>query len=293
MKETYTKETGPGQPRPGKDVIVTDRRPERPEPDSNKTPLWVAIGILATVVVAGIFWAMNKDDRLDERVTTNVVTEPIAVREVNPENQDVDRETFISTSTVEIRDLRSNVDTMAQNASAENRDRIIAYQSRVDTLDRALRESDNSAEVRADLESQLQAMRTEYTQLQNDLQIQTTATRAEADQALDTAEDAQEQATQAGAQATEAGEQTDLTAFAEQAETRIESLETQLAKLQAGPQTEQTSTNFTRLETEVENVSTKVDEMQASGDMATRGKLRENIDISLSSLERQMDGLEL
>ena len=293
MKETYTKETGPGQPGPGKDVVVTDRRPDRSQSDPNRTPLWVAIGVLVTVVVAGLFWIVNKDDRPDQRVTTDLVTKPIDVREVNPDNQPVDRETFISTSTVEIRDLRSNVDTMAQNASAENRDRIIAYQSRVDSLDRALRESDNSAEVRADLENQLQEMRTEYTQLQTELQSQTTATRVEVDQAVETAEGAREQATQAEAQATEAAAQNDLTAYAEKAETRIESLEDQLGKLQAGPQTEETSANLTRLETEVEDVSTKVDEMQASGDRDTREKLRKNIDMSLSSLERQMEGLLL
>ena len=283
MKKIEIEEHNPhGLPR--KDVTVTERRPS---PDH--TPYWLAFGVLATLLVVGLFWMANRDDNRNDRVaTTNIVTQPATTeRSDRPVERDV--ETFVSSSTVEIRDLRSNADALALNASAANRDRINAYQSRIDSLESQLQQvrqqGGDSSELQAQVDSELQAMRSEYAQLESELKSETAAVRQDADQAMATAESAQ-------ITSSSAAQQTELTAFAQQAESRVERLETQLDTLQASPDAAQAAT-LTRLQVALESLSTKVTQMQTASDDAQRKTLKNEIDTSLTELEKEFENLEM
>ena len=285
MKRIEVEEHNPhGAPTVRKDITVTERRPS---PDH--TPYWMAFGVLATLLVAGLFWVANKDDDRDDRVsTTNIVTQPVTT-EAAEEPVERDVETFVSTSTVEIRDLRSNTDALAMNASAANRERINAYQSRIDSLEGQLQqvqqEGGDSSALRAQVDSELQAMRTEYAQLESELKSDTAEVREDADQAMATAESAQ-------MAASTTAQQTELTAFAQQAESRVDQMESQLDSMQANPDAAQAS-NLSRLQLALENLSAKVSEMQAASDDTQRNTLKNEIDTSLADLEREFDDLNM
>ena len=198
-----------------RDVVVREQRAVQ-----DRTPLFIVGTLVAVMLVGGFFWLIAQDEDRDDRLGREEIRieSETNIESPRPEAYDVER------YSLEVRDLRTNADSLLAQSTVANRAEIEQYRARVDSLESRLQDSGTDAAAQRELEAELASLRDDYQALEGRAQ---TASADAADASADAA-DARADASEAQAQAADAQARTSTLAFTQEAETRLESMEEKL-----------------------------------------------------------------
>jgi chromosome segregation ATPase len=226
-----------------RDVVVRDQRAVQ-----DRTPLFILGTLIALMLVGGIFWLATPDDNRDDRLGREEIRIESETNIESPRSDGYDVERY----SLEVRDLRTNTDSLLARATVANRAEIEQYRDRVKTLESRLQDSRNDAAAQRELESELASLRNDYEALE-----------ARAQTASADAVEAQADASEAQAQASDAQERANTVAFTQKAETRLEKMEDELESVDNQQKNGELAMEIDALTREIDTLDDQIENMDS------------------------------